>query len=347
MLVETDAYGGAETYLLDLARRLPPAVVPTLVAVEPVPAELPVHAARAGVALVSLPGVRHKLDRRGIARLVRAVRATEPDLVHVNVSSTANNRYGLVVANLLAPPAVATVHSWYPVPRLQALGLPLLYRRLQRVIAVSSPVGDALRRGLHLPVSTVTVVPNGVVGREPVTATARWPVRVGVLGRLSFLKGVDVLLQALPRVLRAGLDVEVVVAGTGPDEAMLRAAASGLPVRFLGFVDEPETFLASLDVLCLPSRSEGLPFSLLEAMACGLPIVASDVGAVREALAGAGRLVPPEDVDALAAALLEVAGSLDVRRQLGTAAHERAAACYGVDTMVASTRRVYDEAVAA
>jgi glycosyltransferase involved in cell wall biosynthesis len=352
LLAETTEYGGAETYLVQLARHLPARFAVTIVATDPVPDALRQHAAADGVELVAVAPVRDKTDFAGMRRLWSALRATTPDEEHVNVSSTVNNRFGLLAVARPSlprsrPPAVATVHSWLAVGGLQRLVLPRLYRRVQRVIAVSEQVRGELVRGLGLAPASVVVVPNGIAAAPAVTLDERQPVRIGVIGRLDPLKGVDLLLRALPRVLASGADVEVVVAGVGPDEDALRrtAAARALPVSFVGFVDDAASFLASLDVCCLPSRSEGLPFSLLEAMARGLPVVAFDVGAVGEALGDAGVLVPRGDVAALADGLTKLAGSVDERRRLGAAGRERATLKFSVQAMADATARLYDEAV--
>src|SRR5581483_6078737 len=107
--------------------------------------------------------------------------------------------------------------------------------------------------------------------------------------------------------------VEVVIAGDGPERDTLAGLAQGLPVELPGFVQDVPALLAGLDVFCLTSRLEGLPFALLEAMMAGLPCVASDVGDVADALGGAGVVVRPGDVEALAAALARLVSSPEER----------------------------------
>jgi glycosyltransferase involved in cell wall biosynthesis len=113
----------------------------------------------------------------------------------------------------------------------------------------------------------------------------------------------------------------------------------------MGFVDDPRTFLAGLDVFCLPSRDEALPLSLLEAMAEGLPCVASDVGDIRRRVGHAVELVPPEDPDALAEVLLHLLRN--PTRRIALAARARACAERHLDAtdMVARTYRILRAAV--
>ena len=152
----------------------------------------------------------------------------------------------------------------------------------------------------------------------------------GSLGRLSLEKGHDVLIRAM-----AGLPgTRLVLIGDGPVRPDLERLADQLRLQprpvFAGETDRPLTALAALDVVVLPSRTEGLPQSLLEAMALGRPVVASAVGAVPDALdhGGAGLLVPPEDPGALRAALARLLNDADLARRLAAAAHERVMRIY-------------------
>jgi len=117
-------------------------------------------------------------------------------------------------------------------------------------------------------------------------------------------------------------------------------------VRFMGFVEDTATFFATADVLCLPSRWEGLPFTLLEGMMSGLACVATAVGDMPEALGEAGVLVPPNDPGSLARALDQLVRSPDRRMALGLAAHERVCTSYSMGSMVEATARVYEKALA-
>ena len=174
--------------------------------------------------------------------------------------------------------------------------------RAQRVFAVSNAVHDAwLKLGID---SEVLRLPRAC--KPPSAAAARDPRRCVYVGRLSWEKGVDRLLDAIAKVPELSLDV----VGDGPLRGDLerRAAALGLDgrVRFLGWQDDPAPFLAVAGLAASPSRSEGLSLSILEALEAGVPVIATDIPGSREALAGGryGRLVP-DSVDGLAAALAE------------------------------------------
>jgi glycosyltransferase involved in cell wall biosynthesis len=145
------------------------------------------------------------------------------------------------------------------------------------------------------------------------------------------------------RVLdRQGLAVELVIGGVGRDAEKLRAAAAGLPARFCGFVSHPRRFLAGVDLFCLSSRREALPLVLLEAMAEGLPCVATDLGDVRRAVGEAAVVVPPGNVTALTAALRDLLADPGRGHLLGLRARALAERAFDADLMARRTFAVLD-----
>ncbi|HSH61955.1 MAG TPA: glycosyltransferase [Acidimicrobiales bacterium] len=348
LTVDARSYGGAEAYVARLLQHLPQSYACTLLATEPVPRQLEDAARARGADLVLVPRVDSKFDLLGQLQLVRALRSTTPQLVHVNMADAANHRYALGAAHLLGRPAVATVHTATALlPGLQGVVLGAAFRRVRRVIAVSSEIATHLHDGLGVPKSRVKTVANGVPAVDMIDRAHRTAaVRVGAMGRLTGQKGFDLLLQAVDELVRMGRTVEVVVAGEGVELARLERLAKGLPVRFMGFVEDTAAFLAAADIFCLPSRWEGLPFALLEGMMSGLPCVATDVGDVQEVLGDAGLTVPANDVASLARALDELVRSPDRRMALGRAAHERVRTRYSLGSMVSSTTAVYEQALA-
>jgi glycosyltransferase involved in cell wall biosynthesis len=345
IVVDSDVYGGAEVYAAELLRRLPDRFERTLLATPGVPAQL---REAAGDAIATFQAPHGKADVRRFVGAARALRATRPDLVHVNMATAANNRHVIGLCALLRVPTVATLHIVAPLESAaQTAILRRAYRRLRAIVAVSEETRRQLLDDLALPERAVRVVANGVQERPPVAPSRDAPLRVGAVGRLTAQKGFDVLIEAVRRLADDGVPVEAIVAGEGPDRSALAAAAEGLPVELRGFVADVPTFHRELGAFCLPSRWEGLPFALLEAMMSGLPCVATDVGDVRQALDGAGIVVPAGDPAALAAALAQLAVSPERRQELAVAAHARATERYTVEAMVAETARVYDAALAA
>jgi glycosyltransferase involved in cell wall biosynthesis len=238
----------------------------------------------------------------------------------------------------------------------------LLGRVTHRMIHVSASERE---EGLGLRViapARQRVVPNGIdparfarpAGGAALRAEMGIPAGARVAGSIGLLndaKGHDVLVEALARL---PADVHVLVVGHGEREAALRerAARLGLDrrVHLPGWREDVPAALAAMDAFALPSRWEGLPYSLLEALAAGLPCVATDVNGSRDILQASpecGLLVPREDPPALAAALERLLGDAALRARLATAGPSRVAAEYTLDAMVERTLAVYREALEA
>lgn len=254
-------------------------------------------------------------------RVAGACRSWEPDVVHTHgyhadlVAGTSARRSGA--------PVVTTVHGFVGggwknrfYERLQRRA----YRAFDAVVAVSRSLGRELAAD-GVPSEKIHQIPNAWGGHvEPVDRGEARSVLgldggepvIGWVGRLGREKGLDVLLEAL-----AGLrdrPWRLAVVGDGPEAARLRDLAEGLGmegrVRWLGVVEDAGRYFRAFDVFCLSSRTEGTPVVLFEAMAAGVPVVATRVGGVGEILTEeAAWLCPPEDPGALGARLREALSS--------------------------------------
>ena len=277
---------------------------------------------------------RHFLHRfpGSALRLVRALRASPPDLIATHCSKF-HAPYVAAMRTALRVPVVVHLHNGPRTadgPKSLVLSRMLL-RCARRVIAVSAPVADYARGVLPVRAGSVVTVPNGADQDEfaGVAAARRDRAYVFGAGALAWRKGFDVLLDAFAA---ADLDLDLVLAGDGPERAALaqRAADRGVArrVHFLGHVDRATvaSLLRGACVVAMPSRFEGHPLIALEAMLAGVPLVASDIpGLPPELRDGAsGLLVPAEDVGALAAALRRVGTSTDAAQAMGLAAREAA-----------------------
>jgi L-malate glycosyltransferase len=176
--------------------------------------------------------------------------------------------------------------------------------------------------------------------------------RIVTVANLRAEKGHDVLLQAAQLVLRRYPDAEFMLAGDGPRRQELESLARRLDiaprVRFLGHCDNVPALLADGDAFVLPSRSEAFPNGILEAMAAGLPVVASRVGGILELIEHqrTGVLVPPGDPRALAYALLDLIGWNGHAAALGRAARHAVETRYSFDRMVSAYERLYTSELA-
>ena len=252
-----------------------------------------------------------------VLRLARRLRALAPRAVvthHIGPLL-----YGGLAARLAGVPVVAYVEHdvWhYAAARDRRMARVLSALVRPKVVAVSR--GVAVRVGEIMPGADIRIIRNAVdtdrfvpgdMARAraglalPPGVPADAPL-VGAAGRLELVKGQDILIEAM--ALLPGVHLALVGHGSQADALRARSAALGLDdrVHFIGQRSDMEAVYPAFDLLCLPSRNEGLPLSMLEAQACNVPVVASDVGSVAEGLCpGTGALVPPEDPAALAPAL--------------------------------------------
>jgi glycogen(starch) synthase len=262
-----------------------------------------------------------------LAGFVRAARRTHADLLHAHWLPA-----GWVAARTGRP---FVLQVWGTDLEL-ARRVPRLARRILRrarlVIAASTELADAARR---LGAADVRVIPSGVELPAEVGAEAE-PPEVLYAGRLSEEKGVLELVAAAD-------GIRLVVAGDGP----LRSRVPGAR----GFVphDELQGLYARAAVVACPSRREGFGVACLEAMAHGRPVVAGDVGGLRDLVVDGetGYLVPPRDVPALRAALERLLGDADLRRRLGAAGRERARTVFSWPAATEATLAAYAEALEA
>jgi glycosyltransferase involved in cell wall biosynthesis len=224
-------------------------------------------------------------------------------------------------------------------PRLIAFGI-------NRYIAVSQAVAGVLCQGFQIPCRKIRVVHNGVriAASNRAPCIRKYPV-VLMTGRLSKEKGHEYLLQAAALVPH--LTVEL--AGEGPERPSLEAKARELGIEdrvsFLGYREDVADLLANCDVFVLPSLTEGLPVSVLEAMAASRPVIASEVGGNKEVVVHGetGLLVPPRDAAALADALRRTVCDPAVARQFGVAGKARVEREFSDDVMVRQVSQIYDE----
>ena len=166
----------------------------------------------------------------------------------------------------------------------------------------------------------------------------RHPPVIGALGRLHPQKGFDILIQAAAILRDRGVSFRLVIGGEGEGrpklESLIRDLDLGDRVDLAGWISPPGPFLAELDLFVVPSRYEPFGLVVIEAMAAGVPILASALEGPQEVLAGGrfGRLVKSEDPDALAAALHEALGQRDALLTLARAAQAQAVSTYGFET---------------
>lgn len=306
---------------------------------------------RAGVAVASM-GLRPGNDFGLPLRIARLLRCWRPDIVHTRNAEAFF--YGTLAARLAGVPAV--VHSEhgrvFPEKRWRALAQRLLLRHVDAAFAVSEQLRSDLVRELAVSADRFEVLYNGVhVAGLPPSRTDNAPretggLVIGSVGRLAPVKNYGLLLHAMAR-LPAAPSCRLMLIGDGPEAAALRQLATELGlqarVEFCGHREDVPQLLQGLDIFVLPSLSEGMSNTLLEAMAAGLPVLASDVGGNKELIEAerSGLLFPSGDVSALAGQLGRVLASADLRARLGAAAQLRARSEFSLEAMLARYAALY------
>lgn len=290
--------------------------------------------------------------RAATAHLAAMLRL-RPDVVHVNLCTPWASATGLVAALMLPSARVVRVDQ-LPLRTTDAITL-WRTRMLSLRVDAHVSVGEASARRMEdfyaLGRGTVLSVPNCVpdIDGDPEPPTVR-PDRqlvIGSVGRLDRMKAHDILIRAIAQVE----GVRVIVLGEGEQRTALTSLAADLGVSdridLPGWVENPRAYLPSFDIVALPSRSEGFPLAVVEAMLAARPVVATRVGSVAEAVSDGetGLLVNKDDVDGLAAALRRLRDDPALRNCLGWRGREIAIARFTVEHMVDRYERLWHEVV--
>ncbi len=278
---------------------------------------------------------RRRLHLPSVLRALRALLRVRPAVVNVHFV-TAETLYFAWLKRLFGYRLILSFHGsdlLLPNPQTAAV-MPSLLAAADAVTVVSQDMRRSAERMPGVDMSRVHVVPNGIDLDFwcPSPAPRAAGKTMLAAGRLEPVKGFDLLIAAFAQIAQSCPDARLVIAGDGSqrEELERQAADAGLSgrVAFAGFLKREELRAAyrEADLFVMPSRSEGFPVALLEAMATGLPFVAAKVGGVGEiATPESGRCVPVEDVRALGEALAGALGKCDLRAA-GHAARQRAGA---------------------
>jgi len=302
-------------------------------------------------------------DARVLPRLVGCMERHRPDLVHTYLFTA--NFWGRIAAWAAGVPGVVSSVRCLDPAEMRGAYLwadRLLARRADRALAVSAAIGRYLEEAVGVPASRVRVVPNAKdpadyppdEGRDEVRAelgVGEGERLVGLVGRLHPQKGHDLLIEAAPAILARVPEARFLLLGEGPwaGEVDGWIRASGLGDRFLRVDRRPDVarVLAATDVVVLPSRYEGFPNVVVEAMAARRPVVATRIAGTDEAVVDGetGLLVPPEDPEALAGALVRVLQDDGLAGRLAEAGRRRFLDLYTMEGNVRRIEAVYEEAV--
>ena len=355
VVTRADSVGGASIHVRDIARGMIERGHEALVMTGgegPVTDQLKA----AGVPFHPLLFLRRAVhpirDVRAVVELAAAVREFGPDLISLHTAKA--GWIGRAVASSLKIPAIYTPHGWAVGDRISLLAgrvfgwaERMASRWASAIICVCQYERElALRRRIARQ-EQLRVVYNGVrdIPSELRARPATNLPRIVSVARLNSPKDHATLLRALAAIRSQPWELHLV--GDGPLEGKLRCLAAGLGitecVRFLGYLTDPARTLARAQIFALSSRSEGFPRSVLEAMRAGLPVVASAVGGVPEAVTEGhnGLLVPPGEPAALSAAIGALLSSPELRTRMGLEARRTYESRFRFERMADETEAVY------
>lgn len=326
---------------------------------------------QAGVALYEIPTLVRDIhplsDVRAMLALWRLFRRERPALVHTHTSKT--GAVGRVAAWLARVPAIVHTPHGHVFYGYFGRAMSEAIRRVEQVLArVTDRIVTLTERGAleHVQYRIAgkekfVTIPSGIriaqfqsvwgdpaAKRKDLGLPLDGPL-IGTVGRLVPIKGHAWLIRAIPRVLEEFPNACVVFIGDGPLADELRQLAhtvgAGQNVVFLGMRQDVPACLAALDIFVFPSLNEGMGRALLEAMAAGLPVVATAVGGIPDIVVDgeSGVLVPPKNAVALADAVRGMLRDPGRRRAYGEAAKKRVDARFDIEIMVRKIERLYDE----
>ena len=303
-------------------------------------------------------GPNGDLDFGFISRLRKLIRGHRPDLVHLH-SRRGADLLGSIAAYREGCPAVLSRRVDNPEHRLLAR---FKYRYPQRIVSISEGIQRVLE-DCGAPREKLRVVRSAVDPAPFQTPAARAELEsefgltpggfvIGVVAQLIPRKGHRVLFQALQALQNAPETPQLICFGRGPEESALRSYASQLQlqqrIHFAGFRSDLARWVGALDLVAHPAMMEGLGVSLLQASAAGVPIVASRVGGIPEAVRDgvSGLLVDADDRQQLAAAIRQLMENPELRRQFGRQGRELIAAEFSTAVMARGNLAVYRELLA-
>jgi glycosyltransferase involved in cell wall biosynthesis len=339
--------GGADLSMSHVLARLDPAIEVTVLGVARSIVER-VARARPGTGVGIVPRPRSGHDWRSLVAHVTAVRDLAPDIVHASLASPWSCQYCIAAAGVLRRPHVVAVYQLAvpPISNRQRRMKRLTVPAIDRHVGVGERTSREVEQLVGLAPGSVHTIHNGVPDEQrPVDAGQRRASVIGAIGRLERQKGFDILIRAIVEIDGATL----VLVGDGSERTALENLARTLGVAdrvvWRGWSDDARSYFGSFDVFALPSRFEGFPLALLEALLARSAVVAADVGDVAAAVRNGetGLLVAPEDHLGLATAIRRLLDDHDLRRRLGEQGRQLVLERFTATHMTRAFESLYEE----
>jgi glycosyltransferase involved in cell wall biosynthesis len=296
-----------------------------------------------GVSVRAIDWQGGRADIAGAMRFARALREMHPAIVHLHAGGMSPRFVSKAAAGarvVVHFHSLAEENKSKRVAKRSPFGADL-------IIANSHATARSVRRG-----KPVVIYPGVSVSNRTRNTQGSGRVTIGAAARLTPVKGIGYLVAALSLLRDDFPDLFLEIAGDGPELSKLQQSARQANVErrvtFLGWVNDIDAAMSRWDIVAQPSIAEGLGIAALEAMARGIPVVASDVGGLREIIVDntTGFLVPPGDSHSIAMKLSELAGDHSLRARMGSAARDHASKNFSLDKESAAIRSAYERLLA-
>lgn len=350
--------GGISNYILSLSKALKRRGVKSLVASGG--GELEGEFKKYGIETKSL-NIKTKSEfspkvLASIFKVSKMIKDYDVDIVHAH--TRVSQVSGFFASRMTRVPYVTTCHGFFK----RRLGRRLFDFWGDKVIAISQPVRDSLIRDFNIEANRIAVVYNGV---DPEKFSKDYPddykselkrrlgikngLVVGTIGRLSPVKGHRFFIEAIKDAVSKTKDIQGIIIGDGPEEDTLKRLVKDLKIennlRFMSSVTDTNEYLSIMDIFVFPSIKEGLGLSLLEAMAKGLPCIASNVGGISDVVTNdkTGILFNVGNVKSLSDSIIRLSGDSELRRRLGQAGRGVVKDKFSLDIMADKVLGLYNK----
>ena len=287
--------------------------------------------------------------------LLDLIRDEKINIIHAQTRVT--QVLGEVLSRLSGIKLVTTCHGFFR---------PRWFRKIfpcwgQAVIAISKPVAQHLSTDFKVSSDKIYLVVNGidldrfVMTDEPKRRQLRQGLKlgdvplIGIIARLSDVKGIDILIKAMPRVLKMIPSANLMIVGQGPQEADLKKLTKALSltaqVHFKSIINQTPDLLGAFDVFVMPSLMEGLGLSVMEAQACGIPVVASRVGGLLDLVEDgkSGSLVESHNPEALADKIVGILQNPQQAKRMAQQARSNIERNFSAEGMLKKTLQIYEQ----
>jgi len=349
--------GGITQYLLTLTKGFIPRDVHVHVACSGGNMEKDFHALGAKVLVLDIRTKSELSPKiyKAIAPLKKYIEKNHIKGIHSHTRIT--QVMGAMLGKVTGVPYVSTCHGFFK-PRLSRRMIPCWGKR---VIAISEAVEKHLKQDFGVDRQKIRLVKSGINLEDfiPMDSVRKKGLRakynleegpvIGMIARLSDVKGQDILVEAMKTVVKKFPTVKLLLIGEGKLEGVLRKMVAEAKleeqVLFYPIVNKTMEMLSLLDIFINPSRQEGLGLSVMEAQASGVPVVATNVGGVLSLIEDGktGVMVEPENPKALGRAIVKLLENKELLKKISLAAREQAVENYSLDAMVEKTIKVYEE----